>query len=138
MASILFVANVPMAFAAVQGTCLSTDTTKIRLYENGVGDFSDGNDQLWKCASDADLTNDPHQPAGNCHAPGIGGSNWNDCISSYVSFVDPGTAWCFYRHANYDTWFDHRGSDTGQQNLTQGDVLSSVRLIAIQPGVCNF
>ena len=76
--------NTGLVIAATQGSCPSTDTTKVLLYENAVGDLSDGDDRLWKCTGDPDLGNDSHTPAGNCHSPLLGSATWSDCVSSYT------------------------------------------------------
>ena len=128
------VTNTAVALGATQGSCLASDTTKVLLWENSIGDLSDGNDNLWKCGSDSNLGDDPHNPSGNCHSPFFGSATWSDCVSSYTGWSDAGTPTiCFYRDANYVGVIDsrlHDGAWFGTRNdLAVNDVLTSFRFI---------
>lgn len=84
--------------ADVQDNC--SVTTSVILYENGAGDNSDGDDELWLCRADyTNLNNISHTIPGNCNK-GAGGfsTTWNDCVSSVkVNTLAAGTYTCFYR-----------------------------------------
>jgi hypothetical protein len=126
--------NTALVFAATQGSCLASDTTKVLLWENGVGDLSDGNDNLWKCGNDANLGDDSHLPSGNCHSPFFGSATWSDCVTSYTGWSNSTTPTiCFYRDANYVGFFDSRLHDGAwfgtRSDLAVNDVLTSVLFI---------
>lgn len=96
-----FVVAPATAFAGTQGSCSGTDTSRLLLWENAIGDTSDGNDNLWKCGGDADLNNDSHTLPGDCNTQLIDRANWNDCVSSVTVWVPSGYVLCFYGNANY-------------------------------------
>jgi hypothetical protein len=128
------------ALAATQGSCPANDTSKVRLWENSIGDTSDGDDNLWKCDSDADLGNDSHLPAGNCHSPFFGSATWSDCVSSYTLWTPTAVWMCFYRDANYVGIFDARqnsGAQAGTRfDLPVNDVLTSIKFGAVGQSNC--
>ena len=93
-----------VTLAGTEGpTCLSTDTTKVRMWENADGDTSDDNDSIWFCGSDSDLSNNNHTLPGDCNRPWPAATTWNDCISSYTIWVPTGQHFCIYRDASYAT-----------------------------------
>jgi hypothetical protein len=91
--------------AGTQNGCQSGDGTKVRIWENAIGDTSDGDDSLWKCGSDSDLSNDDHTLPGNCHVSVVGGGSgfdWNDCASSITVYLTNGQRLCLFEDANYN------------------------------------
>ena len=129
----LFLVNAPVAVAGTQGSCLVTDESKVLLWENSVGDTQDGNDKLWLCGNDSDLTNNEHTLPGDCKNFPFGSGNWNDCVSSFTAFEPDGWvgSWCFYEHINYAGPFDHNDGEGFHVNLLYSDILSSVKLLNI-------
>jgi hypothetical protein len=128
--AVLGLASLPaIALAGTQGSCPSSDTSKVRLWENTTTDSSDGNDSLWKCGNDNDLSNDTHTLPGDCKSNLANQPNWNDCVSSVSVWVPSG--WCvnFYRSAGYDNLMPNstvQGPSTGVRfNLQYNDALSS-------------
>ena len=119
-----------LAFAGTQGSCLSSDTSKLRLWENVINDTQDGNDTYWKCGNDTDLNNDSHTLPGDCKGTILSSTTWNDCVSSVSVWVPSG--WCvsFYRNAGYDASMPNdtiQGPASGTRiNLDYNDQLSSV------------
>jgi hypothetical protein len=123
-----FVTAPEIALAAVQGSCPSSDPTKVLLWENAIGDTSDGDDRYWKCSSDADLSNDDHTLPGNCRSIGFGSSTWNDCVSSVSVWLPAAYCMNFYIDANYERNMNNtvRGPVSGTRfNLPHNDALSS-------------
>ena len=106
MASLLITLLTPaVALAGTQGSCSGTDTRKVRLWENVIGDTSDGNDSLWQCgASDPDLGDNSHTLSGNCHSPFIGSGTWEDCVDSVTLYMANNTTFCAYRNPNYEAF----------------------------------
>ncbi len=92
-----------LAFAGTQGSDCSGDSSKVRLWENAIGDTQDNNDSYWKCSSDSDLgsAGDAHTLPGDCAATPIGSSTWNDCVSSFTIWVPSGQRFCLYRDQDY-------------------------------------
>lgn len=119
-----------IALAGTQGSCLSNDTSKFRLWENVLGDTGDDNDTYWKCANDSDLNNDAHSLPGDCKGAFFNSTTWNDCVSSVSVWVPAG--WCanFYRTAGYDNLMSNntvQGPASGVRiNLQNNDELSSL------------
>jgi hypothetical protein len=60
-----------VAVGETRGYCPATDVAKVRLWENKIGSTIDGNDTLWKCTNDTDLSNDDHESPGNCNVGAI-------------------------------------------------------------------
>ena len=118
-----------VAFAGTQGSCSSSDTSKVRLWENAINDTGDNNDSLWKCGNDNNLDNDSHTLPGDCKGFFLSATTWNDCVSSVSVWVPAG--WCvnFYRHAGYDGLMPNstvEGPSSGTRiNLQYNDELSS-------------
>lgn len=130
LTGIIAVGSLPsLVLAGTQGSCLSTDTSKVRLWENAIGDTGDGDDSLWKCGNDNNLDNDAHTLAGDCKGFFLSATTWNDCVSSVSVWVPSG--WCinFYRSAGYDRLMPNstvQGPSTGTRiNLQYNDELSS-------------
>jgi len=120
--ALMFTVQTTIAVAGTQGHC-TKDSTVVLLWENSIGDTSDGNDNLYVCISQSDLTMVAHTLAGDCQGAFAGQPNWNDCVNSYTML---GGGWCFYSDVNYNGLFDSRGG-TGRFDLIYGDVLSSVK-----------
>ncbi len=117
-----------LALAGTQGSCPTNDTTKVLLWENSIGDPSDGDDRYWKCSSDPDLSNDDHTPPGNCASVLLGSSTWNDCVSSVSVWLPSGYCINFYLNANYEGNMRNtvQGPVSGTRfNLPYNDALSS-------------
>lgn len=91
----------PIADAGTQFGCVSGDTTKALLYENVIGDHSDGDDALWLCLSQPNLSNVDHELPGNCNQTPFGVGTWNDCVDSIRAYTPSQYAWCFYKGSNY-------------------------------------
>ncbi len=132
MVAVLLVPLLPgVALAGTEGTACDTDTTRVLLWENIIGDSSDNNDNYWKCDSDGDLNSgDPHNLPGDCHSGPANSTNWNDCASSVSVWLPSG--WCidFYVNANYNTSMNNtvQGPSSGTRfNLASNDQLSSFR-----------
>jgi hypothetical protein len=121
--------NPALVFAGTQGSCLSSDTSKVLLWENGIGDTGDNNDNLWKCGNDNNLDNDAHSLPGDCKGWLFSSTTWNDCVTSVSVWVPAG--WCigFYKHAGYDgimALSTIQGPSSGTRiNLQNNDELSS-------------
>lgn len=99
----VLLATAGLVFAGTQGSDCSGDTSKVRLWENAVGDTQDNNDTYWKCSSDTDLgsSGDNHTLAGDCAATPFGSSTWNDCVSSFTIWVPSGQRFCLYADDDY-------------------------------------
>ncbi|MCY7418093.1 MAG: hypothetical protein LH650_06275, partial [Chloroflexi bacterium] len=89
-----------VALAEVQGSDCPSDPTRAKYWENVVGDTSHGNDQLWHCGGENDLTDIDHTVSSNCHSF-LGELTWNDCVGSVTMWVPSGTRLCLYEHADY-------------------------------------
>lgn len=92
--------DIGIASAGTQGVCDLRDGSKVRLWENIIDDTQDGNDSLWLCGNDSDLTDNYHSLPGLCLAT-ISKTNWNDCVSSYTIYVPSGQALCVYMNVGY-------------------------------------
>ena len=127
----LFLVSAPAAFAGTQGGCAIMDDGKVLLWENSVGDTQDGDDRLWLCADDPDLTNNVHTLPGDCKNFPFGSGTWNDCVSAFTAYEPAGWvgSWCFYQAINYSQPFDHNDGEGFHVNLSISDVLSSVKLL---------
>ncbi len=99
----LLLLSVGIVLADTQGSDCVGDTSKVRLWENSIGDTGDGNDNLWACAQDTDLTTPDHLPPGSCKGAFLPGPGWNDCISSFTVWVPAGQCFVSYREAGYGT-----------------------------------
>lgn len=90
--------------AGSQGSCAMQDTTKVILYENKIGDTSDGDDRLWLCSSTLDFRNLPHTLPGMCHYTFVKTyDDWDNCVSSMTVFLPSGdSTWraCYYTGYN--------------------------------------
>ena len=95
----------PPVLAGQQGFCQGADTSKVILWENAIGDNTDGNDSLWKCDDDISLVDDQHLPAGDCKGFLVGQANWNDCVSSFTVWIPAGKCLLMYRDTNYRAAF---------------------------------
>lgn len=107
-----------LVLAGTQGSCLAGDTTKLRLWENTIGDTQDNNDTLWLCNSDTDLSNNDHSLPGNCEASPFDKFEWNDCVSSVSIYLPSG--WCV-------DFFRDPGQGANMNNTVQGPA-SGVRI----------
>jgi hypothetical protein len=101
----LMVASTGFVAAGTQGSDCLTDNDKVLLYENGIGDTSDGDDRLWRCGNTSNLDAIAHTLPGDCKGFFLSSTTWNDCVSSYRVWVPAGWHLTFYSHANYGTWF---------------------------------
>lgn len=102
----------PVVQAGTQGSCNSTDTSKVRLWENGSNDSSDGDDSLWICATHTNFSAITHTLPGGCKTSFPLGDSWNDCISSWTVWVPPNSAACLYKDSflNNLLWYKTGGS----------------------------
>lgn len=93
--------------ASVQGSCSPSDTSKIYMRENPLGDNTNGNDTLWYCTGNAQLSTVAvsGNPPRGCKGFGLfsNHADWNDCVDSYEVFVPAGMTLCIYR----DDWFNY-------------------------------
>jgi hypothetical protein len=130
------IAPVSSVFAGTQGSCSVSDTTKVRLYENRINDTSDGNDQLWLCGNDSNLTQ-THTLSGGCQSQAIikPFDDWNDCVSSAFVYVPASTILCFYENANYSGYAQKVTPRSERIDLIAGihDKVSSLRFISGNP-----
>ena len=85
----------------VQGSCDSSDESRVKLFENSIGDESDGDDRAWQCDWKSDLSNKPHTLEGQCADGSFGNGSWNDCISSVKPWTPDGKRFCAYEDADY-------------------------------------
>lgn len=126
---LLVVAFPGLVSAGTQGGCVAGDDSKVRLWENVIGDTQDNNDSYWKCGDDSDLNNDSHTLPGDCKGTVLNSTTWNDCVSSVSVWVPAG--WCvsFYRDAGYNFIMANntiQGPAVGVRfNLQYNDQLSS-------------
>jgi hypothetical protein len=134
LSAVLLVFSVGFAFAGTQGNDCVGDTTKVRLWENAIGDTSDGNDSLWKCFNDALLSDDSHLLPGDCKGAFIPSFTWNDCVSSFTVWIPDGQCFVSYRESSYGTAQDIiAGPRVGVRfNVVGGtnDTMSSLRWIS--------
>lgn len=98
----------PLVFAGEQfyGCSEATwmnDTSRFTLYENAIGDSSDGNDALLGCNDIYNLHNVTHAPAGTCNSTRLifDENHWGDCVSSYYVRVPAGQVFCVFEHFGY-------------------------------------
>lgn len=118
--SALAIAALPaLALAGTQGAACrdSSDSSKVRLWENSIGDTEDNNDTNWLCSSDTDLSNNDHTLPGNCNAVLFDSLTWNDCVSSVTVYLPAGECIDFFRNAD----------GTGNMNNTVQGPASGVR-----------
>lgn len=129
----LLVASTGVVAAGTQGSDCPGDTSKVQLFENGIGDTGDGDDRLWLCGNTSNLNAIAHTLSGDCKGALFGSTTWNDCVSSYRIWTPPGWHLTVYREGNYGTWFacyvDWAG---GRTDVPSGsnDVLSSFKWIS--------
>lgn len=111
----------PAVEAGTQGSCPPSDHDYVILYENITTDHGDGDDRVFICSSNSNLTNADHTLPGTCaNGQFQGGNDWNDCASSVWVVLSGNTSkFCIYKDLTYQhvlwTWtgpFDQR------QNLT--------------------
>lgn len=109
---VLLFSLTPVALAGTQGSCTPSSNVSLRLWENEIGDTSDGNDTLWLICNhtapigNSNLNNIDHTLPGECKGPlGIGSSTWNDCVNSFTIWGLGSSSWhlCFYQNEGYDT-----------------------------------
>jgi hypothetical protein len=126
----LMTAFVGIVNAGTQGADCPGDASKVRLYENGIGDTSDNDDRLWRCTEVANLIGIDHIP-GTCKGFLIGQTTWNDCVSSYQIWIPDGWHFVLYRDNNYNNWSECRiGPIVGLRfNVASNDTLTSLRWI---------
>lgn len=125
----------PAALGADQGSyanCPTGDTTKIRIWENSIGDTTHGNDTLILCGPNWDLSQVGYtiNDTGGCQGAFGNRSNWNDCASSVTVWVPSGSAICLYSDAGYTgeslrAYFV--GPKAGERYNIFNDQLSSLR-----------
>ena len=93
----------PLQSASAASPC-GTDTSYVRLWENGSSDHGDGDDSLYLCASHSNLNSISHLLPGDCENgfPPPGKSTWNDCISSWSVWLPNGNyVACIYNYQDY-------------------------------------
>ncbi len=95
----------PAISAADEGGTCFTDPERVRLYENNIGDTSDGNDTFLMCGTGiADLDARDHTSPGLCKSGNFRiGDTWNDCVSSFHAIIPSGRILCLYGAKNYGT-----------------------------------
>jgi hypothetical protein len=89
------VAVVPVV-AYTQGSCAADDSSRVVVYENRIGDTSDGNDILWSCGNTTVLPvkTTPTYCTGTL-------SQWNNCVGSYEVTIPARTRFCAYDGTTY-------------------------------------
>ena len=138
---IVLVSGLILAFpivvvAGTQGGCPIRDTTQLRLWENGSGDTSDGNDDLAVCGNIANLGSISHSLSGNCNrSPLPGSTTWSKCVSSWSVYL-PSSEYvaCIYALANYNGLFSwvvgpKSGTRWNFDGLQKNDQAVSVRIL---------
>jgi hypothetical protein len=133
---VLFLTFVPAVSAHIFGSCGSPGDGTLVVWENVIGDTSDGNDKWWAMCRQVpgfgypdlrQISTDPY----DCHRPGVPGGTWNDCISS-VQYWLPSSLWrvCIYRdlaYSNLSYWV--QGPAVGVRvNVSPNDDATSIRL----------
>lgn len=114
------------------------DPTRWLLYENSVGDTTDGNDKLYGCLNDPNL-HDESAPTG-CHGHLFTEEwDWGDCGSAIAANIPQGYILCVYEDTNYYTdgplntsgiLFYQKGPiNFGQTNIGIGDQASSIKIV---------
>lgn len=96
----LMLALSPIVNAGTQGSCSGSDASKLELYENGAGDTSDGNDDLWACGDVSNLSGLDHTLPGNCNAF-VPKGDWNDCATDLRPYIPTGWNLCLYGNGLY-------------------------------------
>lgn len=128
---IIALATANLVFAGTQGSDCVGDTSKVRLWENAVGDTSDGNDSVWLCGNTSNLIFINHTLAGTCKGAFVGQSTWNDCVQRATIWVPAGWRLVFYRDDQYNTWDlcvpTAGGIAGGAVNMNTTDALTSFR-----------
>lgn len=98
-----------MTFAGTQGTgCVESE--HVLLWENTIGDTSDGNDTLnqgcGNIRSNADLDATNHTLSGLCKAGVKLQDDWEDCVSSVTVWLTSNTTFCLYENPFFDDAHD--------------------------------
>lgn len=129
LAALALAALPALAFAGTQGAACrdSGDTSKVRLWENSIGDTGDNNDTNYICNSDNDLSNNDHILPGNCKAVGFDSVTWNDCVSSVSVWLPAGQCIDFFKNADGSGNMNNtvQGPANGVRfNLPSNDTLS--------------
>lgn len=130
---VLIIGSTGVVAAGTQGTNCSSDTSKVLLYENGIGDTGDNDDRFWRCADTQLLSAFNHTLPGDCKGALFGSTTWNDCVSSYQIWIPTGWHLTFYKDADYNNWYVcYIGPRNGDRvNVVSGanDTLTSFRWI---------
>jgi hypothetical protein len=77
------------------------DASRFILYENALGDFSDGYDSLLACNDIPNLHDVAHAPAGTCKGSFFGNPHWGDCASAVYVAVPTGQVFCLFQNPGY-------------------------------------
>lgn len=126
LAVLLVWSATPVVLAGTQGSCTPSGNVSLRLWENAIGDTSDGNDTLWLfCNHTApighhNLNQITHTLPGDCQGPGgIGMTTWNDCVNSYTIWGMGSSLWriCWYTVKDY----------SGNSSFTSGPLTDGSR-----------
>lgn len=132
-ALLLITMSVGLVNAGTQGADCPGDATKVRLWENVIGDTGDGNDSYWLCNPDSNLLGNEHTLPGACKGAVLSPNNWNDCVSSISVWVPAGQCFVSYREQDWGQAQDIlAGPRNGARvNVVAGtsDTMSSLRWI---------
>lgn len=137
----MFLTFAPVVSAGTQGACSNPGSAgvSVRLWENVIGDGSDGNDSVWlMCNSGTsrpDLDDVNHTLADGCKSQSLFKlqDDWNDCVNSVTVYL-VSSSWrvCFYQNANYGGYISGSARSgplqASRYNLSSSDTLSSVRI----------
>lgn len=82
------------ALHVVQGSCSSSDHTKVFARESSSGNVEDG-DALWSCGNATSMPS--HTLPGSCDA----NATWDNCISNAWVELTEGYRFCAYSGTNY-------------------------------------
>lgn len=142
LSSLMLAASVLPVSAGTQGGCAAGDSTKVRLYENAIGDTADGDDQLYICGSSAVLANIDHTLPGTCNV-GLGGvigmSKWSNCTNSIAVYLPSGYWVCVWRNSNFtELIFQKGGPVTGTRYNFPSYYYDTADSVTIQNHSCTI
>ncbi len=135
LAGLLLVSAPTLVLAGTQGSCGSSDSSKVRLWENVEGETIDGDDSYWQCTNETNLAvGDDHTLPGDCNRPFPGSTTWNDCVSSITIWVPKGQTLCLYGDASHAAFKDAYAGPRSEERHDVGagwnDALSSFKWVS--------
>jgi hypothetical protein len=135
-AAMLLIMFVPVVFAGDQFYGCTPDRwdkdpSRWILYENQIGDTSDGNDRLLGCANVPNLHDVPHTLPGKCEIGLFDSEDWGDCTSSMYLLIPSGQVFCYWEGPYYTAGYGFKvGPYSGRFNQPVGYDISSIGFVA--------